>query len=60
MTPILLIILLREFWSANVPQVSPGALGMLYRGRPFEEADLAAIVRHTPGVQFVDGWMVKS
>ncbi len=59
MTPDVLIALLREFWKASVPQVSPGTLGMFYRGRPFEEAELVALVNRTPGVQFLNGWMVK-
>ncbi len=54
-----LLDVLRLWWDMGIPRVSPGALGMVSRGRPFERRELERLVAETEGVRWDGDWMVR-
>ena len=50
---------LRKFWDKGVLRVSPGALGMVMQGRPFEREDLESAVKATEGIRWDGDWIVE-
>jgi hypothetical protein len=55
-----LVKMLRLFWKRGVARVSPGALGMQVRGKPYEKSELKDIVQRDPGVKWDGDWMVEA
>ena len=54
-----LLDVLRLFWDKDVARVSPGALGMVVRGKPYEKREIEAVVAQTEGVCWDGEWMVR-
>ena len=55
----LIMVTMKLFWNKGIDKVSPGAFGMVTRGKPYDKAELEYAVNRCPGVKWDGDWIVK-